>query len=199
ETLFPMQTTIATTTQMGGAGTSHIDLTVQVLSGTEVQTIATPNSETAEYHYGIIEKSFFDEVGVDSVVKIVWDDHYPLYEADEWIWMDIDADTYYYAVALGQNANGEFGDTTVVEFNTIVTEIPQTNSAEFEVYPNPASDFVSIKCESENIKIFNNLGQIVYSVSANSNETIVDLAAFENGIYYIKVDGKSAQKLVVNR
>ena len=49
-----------TTEVLGGEGVSVIDLQVKVLSNTSVFVTATPNEETAEYHYILIEKSYAD-------------------------------------------------------------------------------------------------------------------------------------------
>ena len=106
------------TAQLCGSGVAEITLQVEVLSDTTAKTIATPNAETAEYYYGLITKAYYEEIGADSAVQVIRGNGYPLYGPDEWIWMDLLPETYYYALGSGKNANGEWGETALVEFFT---------------------------------------------------------------------------------
>jgi ELWxxDGT repeat protein len=75
----------------------------------------------------------------------------------------------------------------------------------FEVYPNPASQLVTIKNIEPNQKIVvvDVTGKIIYQENANQSSLELDLAAFENGIYFIQIyeDAQliETKKLVVSK
>ena len=104
---------------------SVIDIEVEVLSATSARVIATPNEATAEYHYIVINKSISDYIGIDSTMQFLYDDPYTLYEIDDYTWNGMEANTEYYVVARGQNAYGEWGEVTIVEFTTLSLQIPE--------------------------------------------------------------------------
>jgi hypothetical protein len=57
---------------------------------------------------------------------------------------------------------------------------------DFTAYPNPATNFININAKStiSNLKIYNNLGQIV---KEETNKTAADISGLSSGIYMIKV------------
>lgn len=69
------------------------------------------------------------------------------------------------------------------------------------IYPNPASENVVISSEkNETIQISNTLGQVVYSTSANSTSTTIDVSAFEAGVYFVTVSNgetESTERLII--
>lgn len=66
-----------------------------------------------------------------------------------------------------------------------------------EIYPNPATDYVTIKNleKPENIKIINSLGQIIKTIKVNVDE-VINIEEFKTGIYYIKTENSSTYKLL---
>ncbi len=74
----------------------------------------------------------------------------------------------------------------------------------FNVYPNPATDLITINSKNaiEEIKIYDVLGRIVYSENKiNELEMNIDVSNFNKGNYFIKFksDGKiSTQRLIKN-
>ena len=65
------------------------------------------------------------------------------------------------------------------------------------VYPNPANDFVKIEGNNlDNVQIFNILGQKVEEFEMQGNELNVNTSDYENGVYFVKVGGKT-QRFVV--
>lgn len=190
-------TTTATTLQSGGSGTSVIELVVEVLSKTSVKTTATPNEETAVYHYGLIEKSYFDEIGEEAAVQIFREDLYPFYEADVWEWIDLLPDTDYYAIATGQNSSGEWGETTIVPFRTEVEGFDELAKTNFSIYPNPASSTIIIVCEAKGTaKIFDMTSRCVKEVQIEGVNTTINIEDLNKGVYFISVN-ESVKKLVV--
>lgn len=77
-------------------------------------------------------------------------------------------------------------------------------SKHISIYPNPASNMVTIHYDREQtgttFEILSITGQIVYAATPLTNEHTVDVRSFKNGIYLIKVSssmGTAVQKLVV--
>lgn len=66
----------------------------------------------------------------------------------------------------------------------------------FEIYPNPASDFISIKAEYTTARIYSQTGVLVKTSSEN-NIDLIDLAG---GIYFVKLDDSPLMvKFVVSK
>lgn len=67
----------------------------------------------------------------------------------------------------------------------------------FNVYPNPASEFVNIELNFDtkgkvSITIFNELGQVVMTSESDSNETLsLDVSSLANGMYTVNVTNKN--------
>ncbi len=190
-------TTTVTTEAMGGAGTSVIDLVVEVLSNTSVKTTATPNEETAVYHYGLIEKSYFEEIGEEAAVQIFREDLYSFYEVDVWEWIDLNPLTDYYAIATGQNSEGEWGETTIVPFRTELEGCEELVMTKFSIYPNPASSTINVVSEAEGTaKIFDMTSRCVKEVELAGNNTTIDIEGLNKGVYFININN-SVKKLII--
>ena len=197
----PMEKTKVSTAVLGGEGVSVIDLEVEVLSNTSVFVTATPNEETSEYHYILIEKAYADSIGVDSTMQILHEDPYALYDIDEWEWIDLSAKTEFYAIAQGKNVNGEWGEITKVEFVTSLEDIIEFVENGFKMYPNPATSHINIKSDKSgkaDVSIYDMTGRLVKNISVSdiSNAT-VNVSDIEKGIYLINIDGKK-EKVVIN-
>jgi hypothetical protein len=69
--------------------------------------------------------------------------------------------------------------------------------SEIELFPNPASDFISVKIpsvQSEELELtlYNSLGKTVEVPIQNSREMRIDVRALSNGIYFLRIQsGKS--------
>ena len=198
----PMEKTKVSTEILGGEGVSVIDLEVEVLSNTSVFVTATPNEETSEYHYILIEKAYADSIGIDSTMQIIYEDPYALYDIDEWEWIDLTAKTEYYAIAQGKNVNGEWGEITKVEFVTSLEDVIEFVENNFKIYPNPATSHLNIKSEMTGkgeVAIYDMTGRLVKNVSVSdlSNATI-NLSDIEKGIYLININGKKEKVVIGN-
>lgn len=74
-----------------------------------------------------------------------------------------------------------------------IEEIEQVLS----LYPNPASDFITLKGKNlDTVSVFNVLGRKVDEFEANDNELLFSTAKYSNGIYFIKA-GETVMKFVV--
>jgi len=59
--------------------------------------------------------------------------------------------------------------------------------ANFSLFPNPTSNFVTIDTETQiiNISVYNQLGQVMLS---KSNQKNIDFSKFNKGVYFIKIE-----------
>ena len=80
-----------------------------------------------------------------------------------------------------------------------VNEIDVVNA----IYPNPTSGDLHINAEGMNrISIVNTLGQVVYDRAVKADETVINMAQFENGVYMVRVatvNGTSVKRVVVSK
>jgi hypothetical protein len=75
--------------------------------------------------------------------------------------------------------------------------VNQNDSQYIAVYPNPATDFVTLSGESlGTVRIYNALGQKVDEFEANGSELRINTAGYENGLYVVKA-GKTTLQFVV--
>ena len=188
----PMEKTKVSTEVLGGEGVSVIDLEVEVLSKTSVFVTATPNEETAEYHYILIEKSYADSIGVDSTINIIHTDPYALYDIDRWEWIDLHENTEFYAIAQGKNAQGEWGEITQVEFITSMEGTIELVENGFNIYPNPVNDKLYIETQTLTqtltIEIYDIYGRRQQLSAVSCQPSVIDLSNLKSGIYFVKIN-----------
>jgi hypothetical protein len=70
-----------------------------------------------------------------------------------------------------------------------------------KIFPNPVKDklvveFQSTNSEKINLSIFNSLSQMVYSIDRMSQKQEIDLTFLPNGIYFLKLQNNSEQKVL---
>ncbi|HRX68130.1 MAG TPA: T9SS type A sorting domain-containing protein [Tenuifilaceae bacterium] len=105
-----------------------------------------------------------------------------------------------YAVEITQNGCTQTSDcieVTGVSIDQVLID------CEFSIFPNPNSgEFRIILSQSTEIKIFNTLGEIVYSKHFYKGEYSISLVGLPNGLYIIKgQNGESClnKNLIINR
>jgi hypothetical protein len=84
----------------------------------------------------------------------------------------------------------------------ILVGMGEVDASRFQIFPNPASDLVTVKSpvEISTIRILNNSGQLVMDLKVNAADHQIDVSQLESGIYYIRletVEGQILQKIVV--
>ena len=68
------------------------------------------------------------------------------------------------------------------------TGVSEDQASNVTLYPNPTSGVVIIKAESiQQITIVNMMGQVVITQSFGTDEAVLDLSAFDNGMYLVNV------------
>jgi hypothetical protein len=88
----------------------------------------------------------------------------------------------------------------IAKSNTAGISINATNLKDLKAYPNPIKDKLNIEFtirETENIKLklYNSQSQLVYSIYKLKTKQEIDLSFLANGIYYLKVENNSEQKV----
>ncbi|MBQ8221777.1 MAG: T9SS type A sorting domain-containing protein [Bacteroidales bacterium] len=92
----------------------------------------------------------------------------------------------------GEGNYSAFSEESCAQVGDGISMLEYENS--FEIYPNPANDFVKISTEGNNIsvvKIYNMLGMLIEEIEVNSNEVEINVSDYNPGIYFFNVDGKT--------
>ena len=172
------------------AGPAVVAIEVKEVTETSVEIIATPNENTVSYKYIVIEKAEADSMDEEALMQKLAEAN-ELEGVDVWTWT-IESNVEYNVVAQGKNADGKWGELTIVEFmveDTDTTSVAEFDEAMFEIYPNPATEYVRISADSNigNLMILSINGNVVYSEDVNNEETIVDVTSFAKGSYIVRM------------
>jgi hypothetical protein len=96
-----------------------------------------------------------------------------------------------------------FGSTTFIDdvdfiFNTVSIAEIDGNSSVFDIYPNPASNELTIRSsvEDQEVLLFDMRGSILSRIRMNNTTETIDLTKFSPGIYFVK-NGEEVKKLVI--
>jgi len=90
------------------------------------------------------------------------------------------------------------GEYSIINISKNSFTIDKNTLSEISIYPNPASDKISINTANiisgiSKFQIFNLLGEVIYSVSKESSKTTsIDISQLENGLYFIKVENNGS-------
>ncbi len=114
--------------------------------------------------------------------------------------------TEYYIYAENANAARFAPERAEHEFYTIAatvsTEHTNTTKNVLNIFPNPASGFITINTPinivGKNYKISNNLGQIVLQATITNINANIDITTLSNGFYFFTI-GEFTEKFVVNK
>lgn len=205
-----MQTLVCTTAQIGGTGLSTLTINVSDITATQARVLVTPNAETSVFHDGIIAADYYNEIGADSALTVIKTNPYPLYATDNWVWLDLTPNTNYYAIAVGQNSNNEWGTAIIVPFSTLpgagVSDMNKYTSM-FSVTPNPNNGTFELKLESSGtseIEIYDVNGRVVCKQTISKTNPQVDAKHLDNGCYFVRLGSNSGgrntvQKMVISK
>ncbi|HXB41365.1 MAG TPA: T9SS type A sorting domain-containing protein [Bacteroidia bacterium] len=91
-------------------------------------------------------------------------------------------------------------DTTckTISLTTVGIKESKLNELPIDLYPNPVKDKLNVELEENKIgkiSITNCLGQIVYVLNNPVSKQEIDLSSFPTGVYYLKAESKSDQKV----
>lgn len=140
-----LETMVVTTLSTGGTGDAIISISVSEITSMSAKVVCTPNDQTALFKNMLITQAYYNEIGQDSAINLLKDDFYTFYSEDENVWNELQGNTIYYAIAIGKNADGVWGQLAIEQFATLpageshvsiaVSDITQ-NSARIEFTPN---------------------------------------------------------------
>ena len=75
-------------------------------------------------------------------------------------------------------------DVEVIDY----TSTDENMSGNVSLYPNPASDKVSVKAQGiRQVTVVNITGQMVLTQDVDNDEVVIDMSAFENGMYLVGI------------
>lgn len=80
--------------------------------------------------------------------------------------------------------------------NTGIQEVAAAESG-FAIYPNPADAQFTITGDLRQVNVYNAFGQEVLSRQVTGSKVTLSTAGLENGVYFVRVNGATARKLVV--
>lgn len=104
-------------------------------------------------------------------------------------------------INLSENGTAIVLDTTNLTLPTSIVEV-NGNAVETIVYPNPASDQVSVSVIGLNqfvVTIFDLSGRQVSETRVSNNFTQISVDAFNNGVYFMKVSDTSGNQLAIEK
>lgn len=118
-------------------------------------------------------------------------------------------DNFYYNLALADYAINSIPNEEIIAGEGITTganSISETKLLEYEVYPNPANQFVNITAISNikiksTLKIVNSLGSVVDEFEMNNSDLGINIESYPAGLFYIQIsnsDGlQETHKLII--
>lgn len=177
-----------TTLTSGGSGASIITVSVSNIGDTCATTTAIPNDQTALFKDRIITREYLEQVGTDSVISMLQTDVYTYYETDTWTWLSLTAGTEYYFVAIGQNADGVWGELASVAFATTGgTGVAEMSTPAFSIYPNPAVEQVRVSGlpVGGTLVLYDAQGRVVRSEQILESEMMLSLTGLQSGTYFV--------------
>ncbi|MGB0849824.1 MAG: T9SS type A sorting domain-containing protein [Bacteroidia bacterium] len=92
-------------------------------------------------------------------------------------------------------------DTSRLELGIGNVSVARVQNVAFSVYPNPTSDFITINLvnsNSEIIKVYDILGNVMISQSVNSGDKI-DVSALAKGVYVLRAEGNHNFSKVIQK
>jgi len=115
---------------------------------------------------------------------------------------ELDAVAYHGMVAVRSN-DEEAGNYEIDVYANVTVGVNEFGEQVYvAVYPNPAKDLLMVKSNGDlqNVRIMNNIGQIVFDQQAGVSNMQINISNFEAGVYFIQVEtesGSSTQKIVI--
>ena len=80
-------------------------------------------------------------------------------------------------------------------------DIPNEQSAEITMYPNPANSYVFLNSDEviSNVKLFDMTGRMVHQIQANSNQITLHTDHLNRGVYNLLINGSIHRKLCIEK
>jgi ligand-binding sensor domain-containing protein len=94
--------------------------------------------------------------------------------------------------------------TGVSKISAIASAVVAAEIATFNLFPNPSNDMLYLNNgthDIQQVKMYNNLGALVYSNDDNQQQYEIDVSSFSKGLYYVNIhsfDSTIRKKIVIN-
>lgn len=85
-------------------------------------------------------------------------------------------------------------------YTNVYLDISEQNETAIKVYPNPFSDYLIFEGDISNqtqIKIRNEIGQLIDEYEPDSNRYQIDLRSLKSGIYFMNLESKMGTKSIM--
>jgi hypothetical protein len=80
--------------------------------------------------------------------------------------------------------------------NPNVTSLSETKNEEFEIYPNPFNEYITINTNKKVlVSIYNMEGTLILSNQVNSTKKL-NLSSLNNGVYILRLDNGISKKII---
>lgn len=101
-------------------------------------------------------------------------------------------------VALYENGKTSLG---IIKSSNSVIDLSEDMAESFNIYPNPAKDYVRISGEDiEAISVYNYLGILIDRIEVRSDNVELNTSTYSSGVYFITTEGRngsSTKKVVI--
>ena len=82
-----------------------------------------------------------------------------------------------------------YGNEYFVRMHYSTDGVDENMTQSVSIYPNPTKDMLTVKADNlSSVEIYNSIGQMVYSKTADANETVINTSDFEAGIYMVRIN-----------
>ena len=94
--------------------------------------------------------------------------------------------------------------TGVSKISAIASALVAAEIATFNLFPNPINDVLYLNNGTQDIqqvKIYNNLGALVYSNDSKQQQYEIDVSSFSQGLYYVNINSSETiirKKIIIN-
>lgn len=79
------------------------------------------------------------------------------------------------------------------------TNVPLVDKASFRLFPNPASEQITIDVAAfstgMNVSVYNTSGQLMRSQKLESQQQVIDVSEFNQGVYIVKISSRNLQSV----
>ena len=96
------------------------------------------------------------------------------------------------------------GNRTVDSMNIFIINdlgINTEKQSAFSIFPNPASDVITIKNNSgipTQAKLYDLTGRALQNIAIENNTTRINIQSYPNGLYFLKLNNSEVLKLIIN-
>jgi hypothetical protein len=87
-----------------------------------------------------------------------------------------------------------YGNEYFVRMHYSTDGVDENMTQSVSIYPNPTKDMLTVKADNlSSVEIYNSIGQMVYSKTADANETVINTSDFEAGIYMVRINANGSE------